>query len=69
MSDLLMLEDVERRVCLKRAKLYAMIADGEFPPPIKVSAGRSAWLSDDIAAWIIAKAAESRKPVGGDHDQ
>lgn len=69
MSQLLKLNDVEERVCLKRAKIYALIEMGDFPPPVKVSPGRSAWLADDIVAWIHRKAEESRKVLGGDDDQ
>lgn len=69
MSQLLKLNDVEERVCLKRAKIYALIEMGDFPPPVKVSPGRSVWLADDIVAWIHRKAEQSRKAVGGNDDQ
>lgn len=69
MSQLLKLNDVEERVCLKRAKIYALIEEGDFPPPIKLSPGRSVWLADDIEGWINLRALESRKPVGGNDDQ
>lgn len=68
-SQLLKLNDVEERVCLKRAKIYALIEEGDFPPPIKLSPGRSVWLADDIEGWINLRALESRKPVGGNDDQ
>lgn len=68
-SQLLKLNDVEERVCLKRAKIYALIECGDFPSPIKLSPGRSVWLADDIDGWINQRALESRKSVGGDDDR
>lgn len=64
-SQLLKLNDVEERVCLKRAKIYALIETGDFPPPVKLTPGRSVWLADEITAWVQRKAEASRKTAGG----
>lgn len=38
-----------------RSTLQSMIAEGLFPKPIRVSRGRVAWSSAEIAAWQIAR--------------
>lgn len=68
-SQLLKLHDVEERVCLKRAKIYALIETGDFPPPVKLTPGRSVWLADEVTAWVQRKAEASRKTAGGGDDQ
>ncbi len=68
-SQLLKLKDVEERVLLKRAKIYALVAAGDFPAPVKLTPGRSAWLAEDIDTWVQRKAEQSRKvSVSGDGD-
>ncbi len=48
MSDkLLPIESVMEEIGVKRTKLYAMVARGEFPEPIKVGA-LSRWPQSDI---------------------
>ena len=51
---LLRAADVMDRVGLGRTKLYALIAAGAFPAPVKIGRG-SRWRSDEIAAWIEAQ--------------
>ena len=36
---------------LPESSIYAEMAKGNFPKPIKLSANRVAWLEDEIAAW------------------
>ena len=35
-----------------RSKLYRMIADGAFPPPLKIGVKSVRFRDDDIHAWI-----------------
>ena len=51
------MRDVRARVPYSPSSLYAKIARGEFPKPIKLGANRVAWDEDDIDAWIDARAA------------
>jgi prophage regulatory protein len=51
---------VEARVGLRRSTLYQRIADGTFPPPIRLGARAVGWLQSDIDAWLRARVAESR---------
>ena len=50
------LHDVTEIVGLKKSTIYALIAKGEFPPPVKLTAKARGWLASDVTAWI-----ESRK--------
>lgn len=40
-----------------RSRIYQLIAEGEFPPPIKIGKS-SRWLTSEIDAWINAQAAK-----------
>ncbi|MER8683953.1 AlpA family phage regulatory protein [Mesorhizobium sp. M1405] len=42
---------VERISGLPRSTLYAKIASGEFPRPIKIGVRSVGWLEQDVAAW------------------
>lgn len=48
--------EVEARTGLGRSTIYAMMAQGAFPKPIKLGARAVAWPESEIAAWL-----ESRK--------
>ena len=56
---LLALPEVMQRTSLKRAWLYAAIARGEFPKPVRLSANRVAWPESSVATWIASKIAEA----------
>ena len=57
---LLRLPQVMDRVGLRRSRLYAKVAAGEFPPPIRISANAVGWLESEITGWIEQRIAESR---------
>lgn len=62
MSDnLLTIEAVMAAICLKRTKIYAMIASGDFPQPVKIGAA-SRWSEAEVNAWI-AERKEQRAAV------
>ena len=43
---------VEEAVAAKRSWIYAQIAQGKFPKPVKIFGERaSAWLESEIVAW------------------
>lgn len=50
---------VEELTGLSRATIYAMMASGDFPRPLRIGAQAVAWRASDIAAWI-----ESREVAG-----
>lgn len=51
---------VEARTGLGRSTLYALMADGRFPAPIRLSANTVGWLEHEIEAWIAERAKASR---------
>lgn len=57
-QDLLTLDKVTERIGFKRSKIYAMVAAGTFPAPIKIGAA-ARWPSDKIDAWIADQVATS----------
>jgi prophage regulatory protein len=54
---------VERVTGLPRSTLYAKVATGDFPRPVKLGARAVGWLEQDVAAWqaalIEARAAQA----------
>jgi len=44
--------DVERLIGLSRSTIYKMIAEGDFPQPIKIGARAVGWLESDICQWL-----------------
>ncbi|MDN7913731.1 helix-turn-helix transcriptional regulator [Burkholderia cepacia] len=52
----LRMKDVVKKVGLGQSTLYRMIAAGTFPKPFELVPGRTAWLEEDIDAWLAEKA-------------
>jgi prophage regulatory protein len=52
--------DLEKVTGLPRSTLYAKIAKGEFPKPIKLSERAVGWLEQDIADWQQERIVASR---------
>ena len=46
------LREVCARVGLGKSMIYAMIQDGKFPAPYKLSPGASRWSEIEVVAWI-----------------
>ena len=44
--------EVLRRTQLSRAKLYELIAKGEFPAPVAIGARLRAWPLHEVSRWI-----------------
>ncbi|OJA71098.1 transcriptional regulator [Burkholderia ubonensis] len=59
----LRMKDVTVKVGLGQSTLYRMIAAGTFPKPFELVPGRTAWLEEDIDAWLAEKA--GKKTVAG----
>ena len=49
---LIRLEEVCRRAGLGKTKIYALIKEGRFPPPYKISPFISRWSERELVAWI-----------------
>ena len=51
---------VEARTGLGRSSIYALIAGGQFPSPIRLSANTVGWLEHEIDGWIAERTKASR---------
>ncbi len=51
--------DVESLVGLSRSTIYAMIADGTFPKPIKLGKRAVGWRQSDVLTWLESRASEA----------
>ena len=58
----LRIKQVIDKVSLGQSTIYRMIADGEFPKPFSLSAGRTAWLEENIDRWLAEKAGKPWPP-------
>ena len=50
-------EAVSARTALPKSSMYALIAKGEFPRPVKLTAKAVAWSSAAVDEWIAARIA------------
>ena len=57
--SLLRMADVVNKTCLSRSTVGRLMAKGQFPKPIKISAGMTRWLSCDVDNWIFKLAEAS----------
>lgn len=55
--------EVQRLTSLSRSSLYRLIAAGEFPAPIRLSAVSVAWLATEVSLWISERVAHHRRPI------
>ncbi|VWD15268.1 helix-turn-helix transcriptional regulator [Burkholderia contaminans] len=55
----LRMKDVTVKVGLGQSTLYRMIQAGTFPKPFELVPGRTAWLEEDIDAWLAEKAGKA----------
>lgn len=49
------LPEVRRIVGLGKTRVYALVAAGTFPAPVKIGARCSRWRSDAVMAWMDAQ--------------
>ena len=61
--SLLRLGAVTERVGLKRSTIYRLIAEGSFPPPVRLLSGRrgSRWDSHAVDQWIAGEVKRSQE--------
>lgn len=52
---------VQVRTGLPKSSIYALMAKGTFPRPVKIGARAVGWLNSDIDAWIETQVAASRR--------
>ena len=61
--QILRLPEVINRTGVPRSTLYAKVAEGEFPAPIKLGQRSVGWSAAEVEAWI-----DSRISQRGGHD-
>jgi len=55
-------KQLEARLGLSRSTIYAKVAAGELPPPIRLGAGRAVgWVEGEIDQWLAAQVERSRR--------
>lgn len=60
MAALLRLPEVRQRTGLCTNSVYRLAAAGDFPPPVKIGPRASAWVEEEIDAWIKQRILASR---------
>ena len=64
-NQILRLPEVTSRTGMPRSTLYAKIAEGQFPKPVKLSERSVGWCSNEIEAWVNERIATR----GNDHEK
>lgn len=59
LQKLIRRHQVEDVTGLGRSAIYALMAQGEFPRPIRISQRAVAWRESDIAEWIEQRSTKS----------
>lgn len=57
-DELLSLQEVLDQTTLSRATLYREMRAGEFPPPVRIAAGKQAWLRSEVQTWFRMRLSE-----------
>lgn len=62
MSQLIKLPDVIKLTGLSSSSVYRLASNGEFPKPIKLTAGgrSSAWIAEEVNQWVEERILASR---------
>ena len=62
LEKILKRKDLERELKLPRSSIYAGMAKGTFPKPIKLEGNAVGWLEPEIIAWQKKRKAERDSP-------
>lgn len=60
--NILRRREVERKIKLSRSTIYKLMADGEFPKPIKLGTRAVGWFESDIVDWLNQRATGEIEP-------
>ena len=55
---LLQLPAVAERTACSESRIYELIAEGKFPPPVPIGKRAVAWLESEVAVWVAERIAE-----------
>lgn len=53
MHKLLSSKQISEKVGLSSSQIRRLVLAGEFPKPLKISAGRNGWLEKDVDDWVL----------------
>ncbi len=59
-ANILRRPQVESRTGYRRSAIYALMAAGDFPKPIKLGPRAVGWLEAEINAWLASRIQASR---------
>jgi prophage regulatory protein len=62
-SRLLRLAEVEARTGLKKSTLYSLMAIGDLPPSVRLSARAVAWRESEIETFILERVRSNVPPL------
>jgi prophage regulatory protein len=54
-TKILRLPDVLQHCGLSRSSLYAQVAEGKFPKPVKISTRSVGWVESDLNDWVQSR--------------
>jgi prophage regulatory protein len=57
-------KQVEARTGLRRSTIYAKVATGEFPAPVRIGIRAVGWIEADVIRWLESRIAASRTSQG-----
>ena len=59
-TALLRRKQVEAQTGLARSTIYKLIAQGNFPAPVRITAKAVAWPSNQVADWIASRVSTAK---------
>ena len=59
-TRLIKIGQVVNQTGMSKATVYRRVADGTFPPPVKLGVRASAWVEAEVCEWIRTTIAASR---------
>lgn len=65
-DNLLRLNEVEAIVGLKKSKLYLLIQECKFPPPIRLGKRSVRWSASSVSSWIESIKKPAPKTIGAE---
>lgn len=66
-SRLIRIDEVSKKTGKPRSGIYAAIAEGSFPAPVKISHRCSAWPEEEVDEWISKRINERNLQLGHLH--
>lgn len=61
---LIRIREVMQLTGISRAYIYVLAQKGEFPAPVKLTERSSAWVEEEVRAWIESRIKERNRVYG-----